>query len=458
MTDTGTQKTDSFGSVDVPKDAYWGPQTQRAINHFAIGQELMPLEVIHAYASIKQACAHANFEQSLLTEQQFNAISEACEAIYKAELDDQFPLSVWQTGSGTQTNMNVNEVISHYANESLGKNEEPLHPNDDINAQQSSNDTFPTAMHIALCKALILDVLPTLVNFKSAIENKIQDFEGIIRIGRTHLQDAVPISLAQSFSAYHHFITEAIDKIHQSLDGLYELPLGGTAVGTGINSQEGFAELAVNYLAQQLNMPFVVSENPSAILSSHTAVSELSGHLATLATNLNKMANDIRLLGSGPRCGIGELTLPANEPGSSIMPGKVNPTQCEALSQVCLQVMANHQLVLMANSQGHLELNTYKPVMIHSVLQSCQLINDSCQSFKSHLLEGLKANPKVIENNVARSLMLITALKPIIGYDNCSKIATHAHENNLTLKEAASQLGLVSEAEFDEHVDPTKMV
>ena len=455
---TDNRKSDSFGSIEIPEGAYWGPQTQRAINNFAIGHELMPLEVIHAYASLKQACAHANHQQSLITEQQFTAISEACDAVFNAQLDDQFPLSVWQTGSGTQTNMNVNEVICHFANQSLGDTEDTLHPNDHVNAQQSSNDTFPAAMHIALCKALILDVLPTLVNFKTAIEEKINAFEGIIRIGRTHLQDAVPISLPQSFSAYHQFISDSIDKLHQSLDGLYQLPLGGTAVGTGINTQDGFAQLAVDHLEQQLNMPFVVSDNPYAILSSHTAVTELSGHLATLATNLNKMANDIRLLGSGPRCGIGELILPSNEPGSSIMPGKVNPTQCEALSQVCLQVMANHQLTLMANSQGHLELNTYKPVIIHNILQSCQLLNDSCHSFQIHLLEGLTANTDTISENLSRSLMLITALKPIIGYDNCSKIALHAHENNLTLKESASQLDLVTETEFDEHVDPSKMI
>ena len=450
------KEKDSLGEIDVPKAAYWGAQTQRAVNNFAIGQELMPLEIIYAYASLKHACAKANFEAGIITEDQFEAIESACKAILEGELDAEFPISLWQTGSGTQTNMNVNEVIAHYANDALKSS--PLHPNDHINAQQSSNDTFPCVMHIALCKALIIDLLPTLVNFKKALADKINQFEGVIRIGRTHLQDAVPVSLPQSFSAYHSFVSDAIDQIHRSLDGLYQLPIGATAVGTGINVQEGFADTVLDTLVETLNIPFENADNPFAILSSHTAVCQLSSQLANLATNLNKMANDIRLLGSGPRCGIGELTLPSNEPGSSIMPGKVNPTQCEAMSQVCLQVMANHQLILMANSQGHLELNTYKPLMIHSILQSCSLLNDVLQSFEKNLLSGLSANTEIIEKHLQESLMLITALKPVIGYDNCATIAKHAHENNITLREAALALELVTEDIFDEYVNPQKLI
>lgn len=450
------QEQDSLGTVDVPKDALYGAQTQRACEHFAIGQEMMPMEVIHAYASLKLACAYANEQQDIITKPQYEAILSATSAIVEGKLDEDFPLSIWQSGSGTQTNMNVNEVIANFANQTL--KEDPLHPNDHVNAQQSSNDTFPSAMHIALAKALVADVLPTLIHFKATLSKKEASFEGIVRIGRTHLQDAVPISLAQSFSAYTTFVSEAIDLLHDKLTALYNLPIGGTAVGTGLNAQEGFADTVVEHLTEQLNIPFSVAQNPFAILSSHNAMTELSGTLATLATNLNKMANDIRLLGSGPRSGIGELILPSNEPGSSIMPGKVNPTQCEALSQVCLQVMANHQLVLMANSQGHLELNTYNPLMIHNLIQSCSLLNDACQSFEKHCLKDLSPNKAVIEANLESSLMLITALKPIIGYDACAKIAIHAHKEGMTLKEAGIKLGLVTEEIFDEHVNPEQMV
>ena len=399
MTEYRTEK-DSIGSIKVLKEAYWGAQTQRSIENFAIGQELMPLELIYGYAHFKQACAIANQACNVISEAHYEAIESACQAIMKSELDDQFPLSVWQTGSGTQTNMNVNEVIAHFANKTLdlaNDDKKALHPNDHINAQQSSNDSFPCAMHIALCKVLVMDLLPTLVSFKSAIEKKMEDFEDVVRVGRTHLQDAVPITFSQSFSAYHAFVVEAIDQIHDTLSLLYQLPVGATAVGTGINVQEGFVDAVLDNLVDQLNIPFTKASNNFSELSAHNAISRLSAQLAVLASNLEKMANDIRWLGSGPRCGLGELSLPANEPGSSIMPGKVNPTQCEAMSMVCLQVMANNHLILNANSRGHFELNTYKPLIIHNILQSCQLVNDACISFKDNLLVGLSINEEKVK-------------------------------------------------------------
>jgi fumarate hydratase class II len=349
--------------------------------------------------------------------------------------------------------MNVNEVIAH-----LASAYEEIHPNDHVNASQSSNDSFPTCMHMALCEMLIDDLLPELIHFKEALKKKILEFEGIIRIGRTHLQDAVPISLSQSFSAYFNFINEAIDHIHISLDQLYELPIGSTAVGTGINTIDGFSEMVVNALAKETKIAFVVANNPFAILSSHNAICNNSAQLATLASNLNKIASDIRLLGSGPRCGLGELILPSNEPGSSIMPGKINPTQCEAMSMVCLKVMNNHQLILQCNAQGHFELNTYKPLIIYTVLQSCGLLKDACLQFREKLLSGLNANEEKIAENLKQSLMLITALKPIIGYENCSKIALHAHEHNLGLKEAGLELKLITEDQFNEYVKPEDMI
>lgn len=446
---------DSLGEIKVPKDVLYGAQTQRAIENFNIGDELIPLAVIHAYGLLKKACAFANHQQKTLSDKQLKAISDACDKIISGELDSQFPLKIWQTGSGTQTNMNVNEVISHYANQAL---EEEIHPNDHVNASQSSNDTFPTVMHMALSEALIQDLLPELVTFKQTLEKKIIEFDGIIRIGRTHLQDAVPISLSQSFSAYLQFIDEAIDQLHISLDKLYELPIGGTAVGTGINVEDGFIESVIDQLSKLTKTPFVPSPNTFALLSSHNAICNTSAQMSLLASNLNKIANDIRLLGSGPRSGLGELILPSNEPGSSIMPGKINPTQCEAISMVSLKVMSNHQLILNCNANGHFELNTYKPLIIHTALQSCQLLRDSCKSFRERLLVDLQPNLNKIRENLEHSLMLITALKPVIGYEKCAEIALHAHEHQLTLKESGLQLKYVTEERFDEHVKPEDMV
>lgn len=444
---------DGLGEVKVAADAYYGPQTQRACENFAIGEERMPLAVIQAYAKIKKACAQANKEQGVITKDQAQAIMKTCDKLLTGELNQQFPLKIWQSGSGTQTNMNVNEVISYCAQKMTD-----IHPNDHVNASQSSNDTFPTAMHIALSEVLIEDLLPELRKIHQEMEKKIVTFKGVTRIGRTHLQDAVPITLSQSFSAYAQFLKEAIDNIHLSLEKLYIVPLGGTAVGTGLNTIEGFAEKATAYLSQYCKMPLSPSSNPFSLLTSHNAICSASNHISILASNLNKMANDIRLLGSGPRCGIGELILPSNEPGSSIMPGKVNPTQCEAMSMVCLKVINNHQLVLQCNAEGHLELNTYKPLIIHTVLQSVRLITDACASFRKHALHDLQANSRQIEKNLEQSLMLITALKPVIGYEACTKIALHAYENNLTLKASGLELSLVTEAVFDQYVRVESMI
>lgn len=454
MTDLRVE-TDALGKVKVPKSAYYGAQTQRALENFSIGQERMPLAMIHAYALLKKACAEINYQQETLSKSQCIAIMDACDRVISGEFDDHFPLVIWQTGSGTQTHMNINEVIAHIANE---KSDDKIHPNDHVNASQSSNDTFPTVMHMALCEDIIQNLLPELIEFKQALEKKILEFEGIIRIGRTHLQDAVPISLSQSFSAYLSFVAEAIENIELSLDGLYELPIGGTAVGTGINTHKGFSKKVVNLLGKWSQIPFVPASNKFSLLSSHNAISHSSFAMSLLATNLNKMANDIRLLGSGPRCGIGELILPSNEPGSSIMPGKVNPTQCEALSMVCLQTMNNHHLIQSCNAEGHLELNTYKPLIIYTALQSSRLLSDSLRCFRENLLIGLVPNQAKIEENLEKSLMLITALKPIIGYENCAQIALYAHEHNLTLKEAGLKLKLVTEEVFDQHVVPKDMV
>lgn len=452
---------DSIGTIQVEAHQYWGAQTQRAIENFKIGSDVMPTEVIYAYAILKKACAHANHKEKKISKEQADAISKACDAILDGKLDDQFPISIFQTGSGTQTNMNVNEVITNYSNEIKNKERGDktfVHPNDHVNASQSSNDTFPCAMHISAALFIVDKLLPELVETRQCIESKITEFEGIIRVGRTHLQDAVPIQLSQSFSAYRQFILEAIERIHISLDTLYELPIGATAVGTGLNTTPSFAEEALTKICELTSLPFVISANPFASLSGHSAITTISGHIATLAANLNKMVNDIRLLGSGPRCGIGELLLPSNEPGSSIMPGKVNPTQCEAMSMLCLRVMANHQMILNAESSGHLELNTYKPLMIDGLMQSLKLITDGCISIRKNLLTGLMANEEIIEDHLERSLMNITALKPIIGYDNCAKIAQYALAHDTTLKEAALKLELISSDDYDKHVNLDEMV
>ena len=446
---------DALGEINVAENALYGAQTQRAIDNFNIGIEQMPIQVIYAYAKLKKVCAIANHKLDTLSQAQKNAIIEACEKILSGDLDHEFPLKIWQTGSGTQTNMNINEVIANLANQSLT---DKVHPNDHVNASQSSNDTFPTVMHMALCQTITDELLPELVNFKQTLEKKITEFETIIRVGRTHLQDAVPISLSQSFSAYLHFINESIDALHISLDKLYELPIGSTAVGTGLNVKTGFTDIVIEQLSTLCKTPFVACSNPFALLSSHNAICNTSAQMSILASNLNKMANDIRLLGSGPRAGLGELILPSNEPGSSIMPGKVNPTQCEAMNMVCLKVMNNHQLILNSNAEGHFELNTYKPLIIHTALQSVRLLKDSCHHFQTKLLQDLKPNKKRILNNLENSLMLITALNPIIGYEKCAKIALHAYENELSLKDAAITLNLVTEAVFDAHVKPEDMV
>lgn len=457
MSDYRIEK-DALGEIEVPADAYYGAQTQRAYENFDIGIETLPPSTIVAYAKLKKACAIANQQQGIITDAQMQAIIDACDQIVNEDLaySHHFPLSVWQSGSGTQTNMNVNEVIAHLGNKKLKR--DFLHPNDHVNASQSSNDTFPSVMHISLCNQILRYLLPELHLFEECLEKKVQEFEGIIRIGRTHLQDAVPISLSQSFSAYLQFIQEGFSDIYNSLDRLYELPIGGTAVGTGINTQEGFSDIVVGALAEELDIPFMVSNNKFAALSSHNAICATSAYLSILASNLNKMANDIRLLGSGPRCGLSELILPSNEPGSSIMPGKINPTQCEAMSMVCIQVMQNHQLIMQCNAEGHFELNTYKPLMLRTIIQSSFLIETACRSFRERLLEGLEPNHEVIERNVERSLMLITALKPIIGYEKCAKVALYAHEQGITLKEAGLQLKIFTEELYDQHIKPKDMI
>jgi fumarate hydratase class II len=463
MTDFRTE-TDSIGAIEVPADRYWGAQTQRSLRHFAIGDaaaDRMPAEVIRAMALLKKAAATVNAADGRLDRTLADLIAAAADEVLDGKLDDHFPLYIWQTGSGTQTNMNANEVLSNRAIELAGGelgSKSPVHPNDHVNLSQSSNDTFPTAMHVAAAIELSERLLPSVRALRDALDAKAREFADVVKIGRTHLQDAVPLTLGQEFSGYAAQLDADLDRIEHALGGLYELAIGGTAVGTGLNAPAGFGERCAAELARLTGLPFVAAPNPFAALAANDAIVHASGTLATLAASLMKIANDIRWLGSGPRAGIGELSLPENEPGSSIMPGKVNPTQSEAMTMVAVQVFGNDTAVTVAGSQGNFELNVFKPLLIRNLLHSTRLLADACRTFREFCVEGIAPNRERIEELVHRSLMLVTALTPKLGYDKAAEIAKKAHHEGTTLKEAALALGYLSEAEYDEIVVPEKMV
>lgn len=452
-----------MGEVKVPAEKYWGAQTERSRNNFKIGPAgSMPLEVVYGFAYLKKSAAHTNCELGVLSEEKRDLISAVCDEILEGKLDDQFPLVVWQTGSGTQSNMNVNEVIANRAHvlegNELGKGERKIHPNDDVNKSQSSNDTFPTGMHIAAYKMIVETTIPGVEQLRNTLKAKSEAFMQVVKIGRTHLMDATPLTLGQEFSGYVSQLDHGIKALKNTLAHLSELALGGTAVGTGINTPEGYAELVAQKIAEFSGLPFVTAENKFEALAAHDALVETHGALKQLAVSLNKIANDIRMLASGPRSGIGEIIIPANEPGSSIMPGKVNPTQCEAMTMVAAQVMGNDVAVSVGGAQGHYELNVFKPVMAYNVLQSAQLIGDACVSFDEHCAVGIEPNHKSIQAHVNNSLMLVTALNTKIGYEKAAKIAKTAHENGTTLKEEAINLGYVTAEQFDEWVRPEDMI
>lgn len=452
---------DSMGEIEVPDNVYYGAQSARSLKYFAIGIERMPREVIRGMGILKKAAALTNFELGKLPKEKLDLIVKAADEVIDGKLDEHFPLSIWQTGSGTQSNMNANEVIANRAIELSGGvmgSKKPIHPNDDVNKSQSSNDTFPTAMHIAAAEELNHKLLPAIAALKITLEAKQKEFENIIKVGRTHLMDAVPLTLGQEFSGYVHQLTKAIERIHLVLPGLYELALGGTAVGTGLNAPPKFAEMSAATIAKLTGLPFVSAPNKFEALASHDALVFAHGALKSLAASLMKLANDIRWLASGPRCGFGELSIPENEPGSSIMPGKVNPTQSEAMTMVAVQVFGNDASINFGGAQGNFELNVFKPVIIYNFLQSVRLLADTITMFNLHCAEGIVANKEKIEYFVNNTLMLVTALNPHIGYDNAAKIAKHAHKNNSTLKEAAVELGILTAEEFDEKVRPEKMI
>jgi fumarate hydratase class II len=454
------QETDSMGTIAVPCDRYWGAQTQRSIRYFSIGQDKMPLEVVHAIAMTKKASALANADLGKLPQDKAKLIVSAADEIIAGQLDDHFPLHVWMTGSGTQCNMNVNEVIANRAIEIAGGvmgSKTPIHPNDHVNMSQSSNDVFPTAMHLAAAQSLIHGLRPAVTHLRDALAEKAQAWADIVKIGRTHLQDAVPLTLGQEFSGYVGMLDDNLTRLEGALPGLYELALGGTALGTGINAGPGFAAVAAEHLAAITGLPFVSAANKFTVMGAHDAMVMASGVLKTLAVSLYKIANDIRLLSCGPRAGLAELHLPENEPGSSIMPGKVNPTQCEALAMVAVQVMGYDTAVAFAGASGYLEMNVYKPMMIFNLLQSARLMADSCHNFTEFLVAGMTPNRKKIDQYVQQSLMLVTALSPAIGYDKASQIAHHAFAHDLTLKQAALALAYVSEAEFEQLINPQRM-
>src|SRR5271169_3086420 len=455
------KETDSLGEVDVPADKLWGAQTQRSLEHFSIGGDLMPREMITTYAILKKAAATANFAGKRLNALQYKLIVQVCDEILAGQHHDMFPLHVWMTGSGTQFNMNVNEVISNRCCQLAGTplgSKTPVHPNDHVNMAQSSNDSFPSAMNIAAAVNVKQRLIPAVKALHDAIAEKVEQWKDVIKIGRTHMQDATPLTLGQEWSGYEGVLADDLDRIEDALKGIYRLALGGTAVGTGINSAPGFAEAAAAEIAKLTGLPFVTAPNKFTVQGAHDAQVQLSGTLRTLAVSLYKIANDVRLMSCGPRAGFAELVIPENEPGSSIMPGKVNPTQAEALTMVAVQVMANDLAVGLGGAGGYLEMNVYKPLIIYNVTHSITLMTDSCTNFRTFLVEGTKPNLKKINEYVERSLMLVTALSPVIGYDKASKIAHYAMNNDLTLKAAALKLGFVTEAEFDRVVDPKKMV
>ena len=449
---------DSMGEMLVPSDKYWGAQTQRSLENFKIGEEKMPREIIRAFGILKAAAARANFElrPDKMTEKKFEAIIKACFEICSGELEGNFPLAVWQTGSGTQTNMNVNEVVANKANEMLG--EKIIHPNDDVNMSQSSNDTFPTAMHISARLEIKEKLLPAIDSLIESLETLEEQNDGIIKVGRTHLQDATPIKFSQEISGWRGMLESSKEQIISSAEYLSRLALGGTAVGTGINAPDGFAKLSAKYISELTNIDFVSEENKYHALTSKDALVFTHGALKALAANLMKIANDIRWLASGPRCGIGEISIPENEPGSSIMPGKVNPTQCEAVTMVAVQVMGNDAAIGFAASQGNFELNVFMPVIIYNFLQSIRLLSDAMGSFNKNCVVGIRANYEKMKENLDRSLMLVTALNTHIGYENAAKVAKTAHDENITLKEACVKLGFVDADKYDDIVDPEKMV
>ncbi len=454
-------ESDSFGPIEVPADRYWGAQTERSRRNFRIGVERMPVPLVHALGIIKKAAAQANVASGALDPKVGDAIVAAAEEVIAGKLDDEFPLVVWQTGSGTQSNMNANEVIANRAIEILGGqrgSKDLVHPNDDVNRSQSSNDTFPTAMHVAAVREVHGALLPALEKLHAALDAKAREWADIVKIGRTHLQDATPLTLGQEFSGYAQQVANGTARVRDALKRLYYLAQGGTAVGTGLNAKPGFAEAVAERIAAITGLPFETAPNKFEALAAHDAVVEMAGQLNTLAVSLMKIANDIRLLGSGPRCGLGELSLPENEPGSSIMPGKVNPTQAEALTMVCAQVMGNHTAISVAGCQGHMELNVFKPVLIYNLLQSIRLLADGCVSFTDNCVVGIVANRDRIADLMHRSLMLVTALAPRIGYDNAAKVAKEAHKNGTTLREEATRLGFVTGEEFDRLVRPEDMV
>ncbi|PWK19762.1 class II fumarate hydratase [Xanthomarina spongicola] len=454
---------DTMGEVKVPADKLWGAQTERSRNNFKIGAPAsMPLEIIYGFAYLKKAAAYTNSDLGVLSEEKRDLIAQVCDEILEGKHDDQFPLVIWQTGSGTQSNMNVNEVIANRAHQIAGKvigeGEKTIQPNDDVNKSQSSNDTFPTGMHIAAYKKIVENTIHGVIQLRNTLHNKSIEFKNVVKIGRTHLMDATPITLGQEFSGYVSQLDHGLKALENTLPHLSELALGGTAVGTGLNTPDGYAELVAEYIAKFTNLPFVSAENKFEALAAHDALVETHGALKQLAVSLNKIANDIRMMASGPRSGIGEIIIPANEPGSSIMPGKVNPTQCEALTMVCAQVMGNDVAVTVGGTQGHYELNVFKPMMAANVLQSAQLLGDACMSFNEHCAVGIKPNHEVIKQLLNNSLMLVTALNTKIGYYKAAEIANTAHKNGTTLKEEAINLGYVTADDYDAWVKPEDMV
>jgi fumarate hydratase class II len=452
-------ETDSMGEIKVAADRYWGAQTERSLLHFNIGFDVMPREMIRAFGVLKKACALVNQDLGKLSSEKTNLIVQACDEVIAGKLDEHFPLRVWQTGSGTQTNMNANEVISNRAIEIAGGvmgSKKPIHPNDDVNMSQSSNDTFPTAMHIAAAEQMN-QLIPAIQTVHNAIDAKAKEFKDVVKIGRTHLQDATPLTVGQEMSGWASLLLRDIDRMKDTLAGLYDLAIGGTAVGTGLNAHPEFGERAAKKIAELTRLPFKSHPNKFAALSAHDEIVFCSGALKTLAASLMKIANDIRWLASGPRCGLGELTLPENEPGSSIMPGKVNPTQSEAVTMVAVQVLGNDAAIGFAGSQGNFELNVFKPVMIHNLLHSIRLIADASHGFVDYCIAGLGVNREQIDENLRESLMLVTALNPHIGYDNAAKIAKHALKKKISLRESAIELGLLTGEEFDRYVKPEEM-
>ncbi|MCS6809367.1 MAG: class II fumarate hydratase, partial [Bacteroidota bacterium] len=459
MSTTRVEK-DTMGEIAVPSDKYYGAQTARSLIHFAIGTEKMPREVIRAMGILKKSAAIVNAELGLLSAEKRDLIVQAANEVIAGNLDDHFPLSVWQTGSGTQTNMNINEVIANRAIEIAGGelgSKKPIHPNDDVNKAQSSNDTFPTAMHIAAAEELVKRLVPALTKLRDTLQRKAEEFADIIKTGRTHLMDATPLTLGQEFSGYVHQLGQALQRIHAVLPGLYELAIGGTAVGTGLNTHPEFAERVAQQIAQETGLPFVSAPNKFEALAAHDALVFAHGALKTLAASLMKIANDIRWMASGPRCGLGEITIPENEPGSSIMPGKVNPTQSEAMTMVAAQVMGNDAAINIGGASGNFELNVFKPLIIYNFLQSVRLLADTCLMFEKHCARGIEPNRERLEYYMRNSLMLVTALNPHIGYDNAAKIAKHAHKTGATLRDAGVELGLITGEEFDAIVNPAAM-